>query len=273
MFFWSVCKNNLVCASVCWSIASWRQQTGVCVRAELKRLQSLKNRILCYRPRAEGFHRKRQPILSLERMQGNENGFRLYPKDSSAEVVPGEVWRGICNGRPANSTPGEDLRETTRSWPGAVHKHFHLSLGLFTLAGFTDELGGYIASNWASRKSVLGSALDPLADKILISVFYISLPYAQLIPGLFVWLVIIRDVDLIAAVSYVRYKTVPPPSCVVCMQVNTAIQLFLVAASLASSVFHFRQSAPADPTVIHTIASYSYCHYGMRTHAVLNGTK
>ncbi|XP_035607982.1 cardiolipin synthase (CMP-forming) [Oncorhynchus keta] len=68
--------------------------------------------------------------------------------------------------------------------------------------------------------------------------------YARL-PAHTLSLVIVRDVDLIAAVSYVRYKTVPPP-------VNTAIQLFLVAASLASSVFHFRQSAPADPTVYHT---------------------
>uniref|UniRef100_A0A8K9UIR2 Uncharacterized protein n=1 Tax=Oncorhynchus mykiss TaxID=8022 RepID=A0A8K9UIR2_ONCMY len=132
-------------------------------------------------------------------------------------------------------------------WRGFLitEQHFHLSLGLFTLAGFTDVLGGYIASNW-----------------ILISVFYISLPYTQLIQGLS--LVIVRDVDLIAAVSYVRYKTVPPPVSHTHIagwfrpvtdtspSVNTAIQLFLVAASLASSVFHFKQSAPADPTVIHT---------------------
>uniref|UniRef100_A0A8K9XIB6 Uncharacterized protein n=1 Tax=Oncorhynchus mykiss TaxID=8022 RepID=A0A8K9XIB6_ONCMY len=133
-----------------------------------------------------------------------------------------------------------------------TEQHFHLSLGLFTLAGFTDVVLG----------SLLGSALDPLTDKILISVFYISLPYTQLIQGLS--LVIVRDVDLIAAVSYVRYKTVPPPVSHTHIagwfrpvtdtspSVNTAIQLFLVAASLASSVFHFKQSAPADPTVIHT---------------------
>ncbi len=45
------------------------------------------------------------------------------------------------------------------------------------------QLDGYIARNWPNQKSALGSALDPLADKILISVLYVSLTYAQLIPG------------------------------------------------------------------------------------------
>lgn len=44
-------------------------------------------------------------------------------------------------------------------------------------------MDGFIARNWASQKSALGSALDPLADKILISILYISLTYADLIPG------------------------------------------------------------------------------------------
>lgn len=44
-------------------------------------------------------------------------------------------------------------------------------------------MDGYIARNWPNQKSALGSALDPLADKILISVLYVSLTYAHLIPG------------------------------------------------------------------------------------------
>ena len=48
---------------------------------------------------------------------------------------------------------------------------------------FYFQLDGFIARNWASQKSALGSALDPLADKILISILYVSLTYADLIPG------------------------------------------------------------------------------------------
>lgn len=100
------------------------------------------------------------------------------------------------------------------------------------------QLDGFIARTWPNQKSALGSALDPLADKILISVIYVSLTYAELIPGtslsacvnccifhafffnvialfplvaLLTALVIFRDIGLIAAVFWVRYKTVPPP--------------------------------------------------------------
>uniref|UniRef100_A0A3B5PXR9 Cardiolipin synthase (CMP-forming) n=1 Tax=Xiphophorus maculatus TaxID=8083 RepID=A0A3B5PXR9_XIPMA len=172
-----------------------------------------------------------------------------------------------------------------------TQQHFDLSLGLFTLAGATDLLDGFIARTWPTQKSALGSALDPLADKILISVLYVSLTYAELIPAPLTALVIFRDIGLIAAVFWVRYKTVPPPvtlskffnPCYTTAQlkptlfskVNTAIQLFLVAASLAAPVFHYTDSALLQclwyVTAVTTAASgYSYWHYGRKTVKVLN---
>jgi len=167
-----------------------------------------------------------------------------------------------------------------------TENHFHLSLGLFILAGATDLLDGYIARTWASQKSALGSALDPLADKILISFLYISLTYVNIIPAPLTALVIFRDIGLIAAVFYVRYLTVPPPVTLskffnplystaemkptVFSKVNTAIQLLLVAASLASPVFHYTDSLFLQSlwyiTAVTTAASgFSYYHYGMKT--------
>uniref|UniRef100_A0A2K5SF53 cardiolipin synthase (CMP-forming) n=1 Tax=Cebus imitator TaxID=2715852 RepID=A0A2K5SF53_CEBIM len=64
-----------------------------------------------------------------------------------------------------------------------IEEDFNIALGVFALAGLTDLLDGFIARNWASQKSALGSALDPLADKILISILYVSLTYADLIPA------------------------------------------------------------------------------------------
>lgn len=172
-----------------------------------------------------------------------------------------------------------------------IQQHFHLSLALFMLAGATDLLDGYIARTWPTQKSALGSALDPLADKILISILYLSLTYAELIPAPLTALVIFRDIGLIAAVFWVRYKTVPPPvtlskffnPCYTTAQlkptlfskVNTAIQLLLVAASLASPVFHFTDSVLLQGlcyvTAATTAASgYSYWHYGRKTVRELN---
>ncbi|XP_053731882.1 cardiolipin synthase (CMP-forming) [Synchiropus splendidus] len=172
-----------------------------------------------------------------------------------------------------------------------IQQHFHLSLALFTLAGATDLLDGFIARTWPTQKSALGSALDPLADKILISVLYVSLTYAELIPAPLTALVIFRDVGLIAAVFWVRYKTVPPPvtlskffnPCYTTAQlkptlfskINTAIQLVLVAASLAAPVFHFTDCILLQclwyVTAVTTAATgYSYWHYGRKTVRVLN---
>uniref|UniRef100_H3B9E5 Cardiolipin synthase (CMP-forming) n=1 Tax=Latimeria chalumnae TaxID=7897 RepID=H3B9E5_LATCH len=175
-----------------------------------------------------------------------------------------------------------------------VEKEFDVALGLFVLAGITDLLDGYIARNWAHQKSVLGSALDPLADKILISVLYVCLTCVNLIPVPLTAMILSRDIALIAAVFYVRYRTVPPPRtlskyfnpCYATAQlkptfiskVNTAVQLVLVAASLAAPVFHYVDSVFLQAlwyiTAFTTAASaYSYYHFGRQTIQVLNRGK
>ncbi|KAM4040254.1 cardiolipin synthase (CMP-forming) [Anomaloglossus baeobatrachus] len=172
-----------------------------------------------------------------------------------------------------------------------VAENFNFALGVFVLAGITDLLDGYIARNWANQKSALGSALDPLADKILISVLYVCLTYANLIPVPLTVMIILRDVALIGSVFYVRYKTLPPPRtlgryfnpCYATAQLeptfiskmNTAVQLILVAASLAAPVFNYVDSVYLQAlwciTAFSTVASgYSYYHYGQKTVKVLN---
>ncbi|XP_013816935.2 cardiolipin synthase (CMP-forming) [Apteryx mantelli] len=172
-----------------------------------------------------------------------------------------------------------------------IEENFNVALGVFVLAGVTDLLDGFIARNWANQKSALGSALDPLADKILISVLYVSLTCANLIPASLTSMIILRDVALIAAVFYVRYKTLSPPRtlsryfnpCYATAQLkptfiskmNTAVQLILVAASLAAPVFNYVDSIYLQTlwciTAFTTISSaYSYYHYGRKTVQVIN---
>ncbi|XP_037667466.1 cardiolipin synthase (CMP-forming) isoform X1 [Choloepus didactylus] len=171
-----------------------------------------------------------------------------------------------------------------------IEEDFNIALGVFALAGLTDLLDGFIARNWANQKSALGSALDPLADKILISILYISLTYADLIPVSLTYMIISRDVMLIAAVFYVRYRTLPTPRTLAkyfnpcyatarlkptfISKVNTAVQLILVAASLAAPVFNYVDSIYLQIlwcfTAFTTAASaYSYYHYGRKTVQVI----
>ncbi|XP_053140783.1 cardiolipin synthase (CMP-forming) [Hemicordylus capensis] len=172
-----------------------------------------------------------------------------------------------------------------------VEEDFNIALGVFALAGITDLLDGFIARNWVNQKSALGSALDPLADKILISVLYISLTCANLIPVPLTSIIILRDIALIAAVFHVRYKTLPPPRtlsryfnpCYATAQlkptfiskVNTVVQLILVAASLAAPVFNYVDSVYLQTlwciTAFTTAASaYSYYRYGRKAIQVIN---
>ncbi|XP_051831912.1 cardiolipin synthase (CMP-forming) isoform X2 [Antechinus flavipes] len=171
-----------------------------------------------------------------------------------------------------------------------IEEDFNVALGVFALAGLTDLLDGFIARNWANQKSALGSALDPLADKILISVLYVSLTCADLIPVSLTYMIISRDIALIAAVFYVRYRTLPSPRTLAryfnpcyatarlkptfISKVNTAVQLILVAASLAAPVFNYVDSIYLQIlwyfTAFTTTASaYSYYHYGRKTVQVI----
>ena len=63
----------------------------------------------------------------------------------------------------------------------ALNGQYKLSFYIFVLSGITDFLDGYIARNY-NLKTVIGTVLDPMADKILIISLTITLTYIGLIP-------------------------------------------------------------------------------------------
>jgi len=126
---------------------------------------------------------------------------------------------------------------------------------LFTIAGITDLLDGLIARNFESQKSLLGSVLDPVADKLLVSTLFVTLSCVDLIPVVLTGVVLLRDVLLIVGGFVRRYQILEPPVTfkrffdpsvssiqvfpTLTSKVNTALQLSLVSFSLASPVFGF----------------------------------
>src|SRR5208283_6116381 len=67
-----------------------------------------------------------------------------------------------------------------------------LALGIFLAAAFTDLLDGYLARRW-KQVTTVGTLLDPIADKLLISAAMISLVQVRMLPGWLVILVISRE--------------------------------------------------------------------------------
>lgn len=81
---------------------------------------------------------------------------------------------------------------------------FATVLLLFTLAGLSDGLDGFLARRYGWR-SRLGAILDPLADKLLMVCTYATLGWLGLLPLWLVGLVLGRDLVIVSgALAYHR---------------------------------------------------------------------
>src|SRR5450755_3855193 len=67
-----------------------------------------------------------------------------------------------------------------------------LSLAIFLVAAGTDLLDGYLARRW-KQVTTIGTLLDPIADKLLISAALISLVQIHVLPGWMAVLIISRE--------------------------------------------------------------------------------
>lgn len=65
-----------------------------------------------------------------------------------------------------------------------------LAFGLFAGASITDYFDGYLARLW-KQQSTLGRMLDPIADKLLVSVCLLVLTYYGTIGGFSLWAAVI----------------------------------------------------------------------------------
>ncbi len=74
------------------------------------------------------------------------------------------------------------------------------ALGVGFLAGLSDALDGFFARRLGAF-SRIGAALDPVADKILITVSFVSLALVELIPWYLAVAVIVRDLVIVAGAA------------------------------------------------------------------------
>lgn len=67
---------------------------------------------------------------------------------------------------------------------------------IFTFAAFSDLFDGFLARA-LNAESDVGALLDPLADKILVLIGYITLAAWEILPGELVLLVVLRDLAIV----------------------------------------------------------------------------
>jgi cardiolipin synthase len=113
------------------------------------------------------------------------------------------------------------------------------ALFIFIIAGLTDALDGALA-RLLNKQTKLGSFLDPLADKILLSTSVIALAIFNLIPSWLAVIVISRDFMIllgivILSMMSVTYEIKP----VFVSKVTTALQIATVFFALLLKTYTF----------------------------------
>ncbi|KAJ9631859.1 hypothetical protein H2203_000259 [Taxawa tesnikishii (nom. ined.)] len=132
-----------------------------------------------------------------------------------------------------------------------LHDQHKYALALFTYAGITDLVDGWMARRF-KLQTVVGSVIDPMADKALMTVVTVTLAMNGLLPASLATLILGRDVSLAIAAIYYRYASLPSPKTfgrywdfslpsaevhpTAMSKFNTFLQLVLVGSTLALPV-------------------------------------
>jgi len=116
-------------------------------------------------------------------------------------------------------------------------REYPTALFVFFVAGVSDGLDGLLARrfNWTSR---FGAIADPLADKMLMLLTYITLAYLGKIPLWLMAAVIGRDlIIIVGALLYHFVIEEPKYGASFISKVNTSLQLLLVGTLLFEATF------------------------------------
>jgi cardiolipin synthase (CMP-forming) len=139
--------------------------------------------------------------------------------------------------------------------------HSNAALALFALAAITDFLDGYLARS-AQATTRLGIYLDPIADKILLSVVYIALGFTARVPLWFVAIVFGRDLALIVASAIaMKVSTYNNYKPTIWGKISTFWQIVAAVAAIASA------ESPITQAIVYFSAAatiWSAIHYTYR---------
>ena len=117
-------------------------------------------------------------------------------------------------------------------WLLLIESYF-LGFIFFLISGISDALDGFIAKRF-NQKTLLGSYLDPIADKFLIVSAIVLLGYNGYVP---IWLIIIivsRDIAIFGAViiSWMLGANLRIEPLII-SKINTFLQLFYIVMTFA----------------------------------------
>jgi cardiolipin synthase (CMP-forming) len=115
--------------------------------------------------------------------------------------------------------------------------HWAVAFALFTLAGISDAVDGFIARRFNMRTE-FGAYIDPLADKALLVSIYVTLSVVNVLPGWIAIVVVSRDIMIFAAILVSRLMERPMEiRPLLVSKLNTAAQIAFAGLVLAAMAF------------------------------------
>ncbi|GAA5855618.1 hypothetical protein JCM5353_009066 [Sporobolomyces roseus] len=134
-----------------------------------------------------------------------------------------------------------------------------IATSLLFVAGVSDLVDGWLARKY-NMGTVLGSIMDPAADKLLMTTMVVSLTMRGMLPLPLAILILGRDVLLILSAFYFRYASLPPPKTfkrywdfsvpsasvhpTTISKYNTFLQLVLVGVTTVGPLLPFEIAQP-----------------------------
>lgn len=150
-----------------------------------------------------------------------------------------------------------------------LRNKFDIAILVFTIAGISDGLDGFIARCF-NQRTELGAYLDPIADKSLLMASFVTLGVQQHIPGWLAVIVISRDIVIVTGIAVLTIMDIKiriQPTLI--SKVTTFVQLFTVFLTL------LYPGIPSEPVtkyvmfwvtaVLTTISGLHYMMLGLNT--------
>lgn len=149
-----------------------------------------------------------------------------------------------------------------------INGAFEQALFVFLAAAVSDALDGFVARMF-SQKTTLGSYLDPIADKLMLSTAFITLAVLKQIPGWLTVVVISRDVIIIIGVAVLflnQMRLDIKPSII--SKLTTALQVLVILVVLSSVYVQWPDPAKTGivyiTLVLTVVSGLHYIYRGLR---------
>jgi len=155
------------------------------------------------------------------------------------------------------------------------YQRYGWALFLLVTAAVTDALDGLLA-RWLNQKSELGTFLDPLADKFLLSGSFVVLAFKGVLGWWLTILVLARDVIMMATAVVILLVVGPrtfPPSLL--GKLTTVLQILLVLLVISAATFQAPLLHAAERGLVYAVAAatiVSGVHYSITIARRLNAS-